>query len=347
LVYVSYALVAIAIFWLAAPWLLANALADAEIHTAIVLSCIYFFLAYEYNGDRQAFIARHWQARGNLREAAGQLVFAAGVVLGLYTNMGLPGVVGAQVAGMLTTRILAWLHWRNDAYGLGWQRRIAGWRELWQRVSGRVGRDYVIYGVLLLTLQADALIVGWLSGPEIAASYYLLWRIPEVCILLLWRIPGSYAPHLIAMDTRGERDLLRLGYRRGQLAMFILAGMAALVYGLAGPWIVGLWVGEYAPVSHWHYAVAAVALFFVASSRWPAELAYALMNTKPLLRLAAIETVGKLILISVLFGSFSYLSPLLAIASVHMCGVFYLYSRLGKNTLMQHAQWHAAHDLNR
>ncbi len=333
-VYVSYALIATAIFWLFAPWLLTEALADEEIRLAVILSCVYFLFAYEYNSDRQAFIARHWQARGNLREVLGQLLFGGCAVVGLYLGMGLPSVIGAQVIGILGVRILAWLHWRNDSYGLSWQRSIGNSRELWQRVSGKVGRDYVLYGVFLLTLQADALIVGWLAGPEIVVSYYLVWRIPEVCILLLWRIPSSYTPHLIAMDIRGERESLRLSYRKGQWAMFLLAGMAALIYGLLGQWILNLWVGEHAPLGYLNYLVAGVALFFVATSRWPSELAYSLMNTRPLLKLIAFETTAKLVLFGALFSSFVYLSPLMAIVLVHACGVFYLYLRLGKQTLL-------------
>ena len=340
-VYVLYALIALAAFWLIAPWLLADALADAEVRTAIVLSCVYFLVNYEYNADRLAFTARHWQARGNLRETAGQLVFAASVAWGLYMDMGLPGVVAAQIAGMLCVRLLAWLHWRRDDYGLGWQHRIEGARELWQRVSGKVGRDYVAYGILLLTLQADALIVGWLAGPVVAANYYLLWRIPEVCVLLLWRIPGSYAPHLIAMDARGERDALMRSYRKGLLAMLALAGAAALVYGVAGYWIVRLWVGDHAPAGFWPYAVAAAAMFFVALSRWPAELACALLNTRPLVRVAALETATKLALIALLFGTVGYIAPLIAVCLVHACGVSYLYLRLGRNTFRHQGFGHA------
>jgi O-antigen/teichoic acid export membrane protein len=331
LVYVAYALIALAGFWVVAPWLLSEALADAEIRTAIMLSCVFFLVSYEYNTDRQALNARHLQARGNLNEVAGQLVFAACVGVGLTMDMGLPGVVGSQVAGMLCTRLLAWLQWKRDDYDLGWKRRIVGIRDLWQRVSGKVGRDYVVYGILLLTLQADALIVGWLAGPKVAADYYLLWRIPEVCILLLLRIPSAYAPHIIAMDARSEHEALRCSYHKGLLAMLGLASAAALVYGVGGHWIVKLWVGDNAPAGFWSYAVAAVAMFFIAFSRWPAEFAFALMNTKPLVRIAALETMAKLALIGLLYGTLGYIAPLVAISLVHALGVFYLYFRLGKN----------------
>jgi len=338
LVYVAYALIALAVFWVIAPWLMADVLADWEIRAAILLSCVLFLVSYEYNADRQAFVARHRQARGNANEAVGQLFFAAGVGIGLMMGAGLPGVVGAQIVSMLCVRLLAWMHWKRDDYGLGWKLRIIGFRSLWRRVSGRVGRDYVVYGILLLTLQADALIVGWLAGPEVAANFYLLWRIPEVCILLLSRIPSAYAPHIIAMDARSDHGALRDGYRKGMTALLVFAGFAALVYGFAGHWILSLWVPDNAPEGYWPYAIAAIAMFFIAVSRWPAEFAYALMNTKPLVRVVALEATLKLMLIGLLFGTLGYIAPLVAISLVHAFGVFYLYIWLGRNNFSYNVQ---------
>ncbi len=333
LVYVAYAIIVLAVFWLIAPWLLTDVLADWEIRTAILLSCMLLLVSYEYNADRLAFVARHRQARGNANEAVGQLFFAAGVGIGLMMGAGLPGVIGAQIVSMLCVRLLAWMHWRRDDFDLSWKLRITGFQALWRLVSGRVGRDYVVYGLLLLTLQADALIVGWLAGPEVAANFYLLWRIPEVCILLLSRIPAAYAPHIIAMDARSDHHAIRNGYRKGLTALLIFAGFAALVYGFAGHWVLSLWVDDKAPEGSWPYAIAAIAMFFTAISRWPAEFAYALMNTKPLVRLVTLEVTFKLILIWLLYGALSFMAPLVAISLVHACGVFYLYIQMGRNNL--------------
>lgn len=338
LVYVAYALIALAVFWIIAPWLLTDVLADLEIRAAILLSCVLLLISYEYNADRLAFVARHRQARANANEAVGQLIFAAGVGIGLMLDSGLPGVVGAQVVSMLCVRLLSWMHWRRDDFGLSWKLRITGFRALWQRVSGRVGRDYVVYGILLLTLQADALIVGWLASPEVAANFYLLWRIPEVCILILSRIPGAYAPHIIAMDARSDHGAIRNGYRKGLTAIWVFAGFAALVYGFAGHWIMSLWVADNAPEGYWPYAIAAIAMFFIAVSRWPAEFAYALMNTKPLVKIVTLEVTLKLLLIWFIFGTLGYIAPLVAISLVHAVGVFYLYIWLGKNNFSFNAK---------
>lgn len=332
-VYVGYALLALSLFWLSSPWLIRSVLQNTEAMTAIALGSVYLVILFEYNADRLAFMARHRQAKGNRQEVAGQIVFAGMAVAGLMGGIGLPGVVAAQIAGITVTRWLALRYWRKDGYGLRWCKPSAEiCRELWQRVSGKMGREYALYGVLVLTLQADVLLIGWLAGTETAATYYLLWRIPEVCILLLWRIPGSYAPHFIAMDMMGEHERLYGNYRRGALAVAGLAGIAATFYGLGGNWMVHLWVGNHAPEGHLPYLLAALALFFIAVSKWSAETAYALVNTRPLVRIAGLELVAKWLLIAALFSWLGHLSPLVAISASHAFGVFYLYLKLGRDS---------------
>ena len=330
--YVMYATLAVLVFWLVAPWVLPHVFEDNEVVTALMLACLYLILMYEYNADRAAFTARHWQAKNNLNEIIGQMVFAVGVLVGLQVELGLPGVIAAQIAGILTIRILAWFYWRKDAYQLTWMASIPGFRDLWHRVSGKMGRGYVIYGILLLTLQADVLLLGWLSNPETVANYYLLWRIPEVIILILWRIPGSYGPFLVAMDARGELKSLQQNYKRGLYLMMGAAGLAAILYGTIGRWIVTTWVGSNAPEGHLPYLLAASAMFFLAVIRWPAGLSYSLINTKPLICIAALELGAKVSLVLTLFKSFGYLTPMLATTIVHGLLVFYLYLWLGRNT---------------
>ena len=331
--YVGYAILAVLVFWLVAPTLLPNALKNKETLTALLLACIYLTLLYEYNADRAAFNARHWQAKGNLREIIGQIVFAAGVLFGLYAGWGLPGVVAAQIAGILTVRALAWYYWRNDAWQLTWMKSIPDFKVLWNRVSGKMGHGYVVYGVLLLTLQADVLLLGWLSSPETVANYYLLWRIPEVVILLLWRIPGSYGPFLVAMDTKGEHESLQKNYNRGLYLIIAAAGIAALLYATAGSWIVSVWVGENAPEGYLPYMLAASAMFFLGVARWPSGIAYSLVNTMPLICILGTELVGKLVLLLLLFNKFEYLTPMLATTIVHSMLIFYLYLWLGRNSI--------------
>jgi O-antigen/teichoic acid export membrane protein len=330
-VFVGYAIITIAIFWLIAPWVLTDSLKKPDLRQALIFISIYFLLIYEYNTDRLTFNALCRQTAGNVIEAAGQVVFAASVAVGLYLGGGLVSVVIALIAGVITARSLAWMYWHRQNMALGWRwPYLLDAAPMWQRVSGRMGRHYAIYGVLLLTLQADVLIVGWLAGPGGAAVYYLLWRIPEVCILLLGRIPGVFAPHLIQMDSRGETAQIHQAYHKGFRILMGLSALAGLGYGLLGNWFVNFWVGNNAPDGLTPYVLAGIALFFVSAIQWPASTAYALVNTGPLVKVTALYLAIKLGVFTLLFGKLDYLAPLVAIIASHVLGVFFFYFKVGK-----------------
>lgn len=331
LVYIGYAAITITVFWVVSPWIMADALKNPEIRQAFILASIYFLLMYEYNTDRLSFIALCRQTTGNAIDAAGQIVFACGVAAGLYWGGGLASVVAAQIVGVLAARSLAWLYWYREGLALHWKWPLTGPGPMWQRISGKMGQHYVIYGVLLLTLQADVLIIGWLAGPEVAAIFYLLWRIPEVCILLLGRIPGVFAPYLIQMDTRGEVDRIQSSYHKGLRIMLGLSALAGLGYAIAGNTLVHLWVGDNAPDGYLPYMLAGLALFFIAASLWPSGAAYALVKTGPLVKVTALQLAAKLVVFSLLFNSIDYLAPLVAIILTHALGVFFLYLKIGND----------------
>jgi O-antigen/teichoic acid export membrane protein len=333
LIYVGYALIGIAVFWLLGPFIIPATFENSEVRKALVFISVYFLLLYEYNTDRLAFYALCRQTMGNFVEAAGQVVFAAAVAIGLYFGGGMISVTIALIAGVLTTRSLAWAYWYRLNIGLGWR-----WSSkidvspMWQRISGKMGRHYVIYGVLLLTLQADMLVIGWIAGPEIAATFYLLWRIPEVCILLLGRIPGVFAPYLIQMDARGDTEQIHYVYRKGLRIVLGLSALAGVAYGLLGNWFVHLWLGNNAPDGLVPYVLAGMALFFVAAVQWPAHTAYALVNTSSLVKVTALYLVVKLGVFVLLYGQLDYLAPLVAIIASHVLGVFFLYLKIGKES---------------
>lgn len=332
LIYTGYATIIITLFWLFSSFILVDVLAKPEILQALILASIYFLLMYEYNTDRLSFIALCRQTTGNMIDAAGQIVFACGVTIGFAWGGALTSVVVSQIASILAARSLAWLYWRREGLALKWQWPLTDPRPLWQRISGKMGQHYVIYGVLLLTLQADVLILGWLAGPDVAGTFYLLWRIPEVCILVVGRIPGVFAPYLIQMDARGEVEQIPNAYRKGLRLVFGLSALTGIGYAIAGNWFVHLWVGNNAPDGLMPYMLAGAALFFVAASWWPAGVAYALVKTGPLVKVTAVQLATKLVFFMMFFGTFAYLAPLMAIIFTHALGVFFLYIKIGKDT---------------
>jgi O-antigen/teichoic acid export membrane protein len=331
LVHVGYAALGIAVFWLVAPSIIPITLEKTEVHQALIFISIYFLLMYEYSTDRLAFNALSRQTTGNVIEAAGQVVFAGTVAVGFYLGGGLVSVAIALIAGVITTRSLALMYWYRQNVALSWRRpHLLDAGPIWRRITGKMGQHYAVYGVLLLTLQADVLILGRLTGPEIAADYYLLWRIPEVCILLLGRIPGVFAPYMIQMNARGDTEKIQIAYRKGLRIMLGLSALAGLAYGLLGNWLVHLWVGNSAPEGVLPYVLAGIALFLVAAIQWPVTAAYALANTGPLVRVTALYLAAKLSVIFLLYGQLKYIAPVVAIIICHALGIFFLYLKIGK-----------------
>lgn len=196
-----------------------------------------------------------------------------------------------------------------------------------------MGQSYASYGALVVTLQANTLILGFLSGPEVIADYYMVWRIPEVIILLLWRAPGTLSPFLIAMDVKNETNALAQNYKRGLFVMIALAALSAATYAVIGKYIVSMWVGDAAPQESLPYFLAAGAMFFLVISKWPAGFAYALVNTLPLIKIALLELLLKLIVIYFLVDTLGYTVTIAADAIIHSTIILYLYLRLGQRTI--------------
>ncbi len=330
---VLYSISAVIIFWILFHFFISERVVDENVTFTLLLASVSFVLQYEYNADRAAFISLHWQSKNNIREILGNSVFAICTVLTLKAELGLIGVISAQIVGILTTRILALNFWANSELGLRWERPSYKLKDLWQRVTGKMGIHYAIYAILMLTLQADTLILGWLLGPSDIALLFMIWRIPEVIVLIIGRIPGTYSPFLIALDAKSEHEELQKKYKIGLISISLFALIAAISYSLVGPWVVNLWVGNNAPSDAWLYVWASFALFFLAVTKWPSEVAYSLLNTKILILIIAIETILKLFFISIFHNSLGFITPVIGTVIIHGFLVFYLYLWLGKKTI--------------
>jgi O-antigen/teichoic acid export membrane protein len=182
---------------------------------------------------------------------------------------------------------------------------------------------------LLTLLQADSIILGMLGGAALVADYVLIWKVADVGMQALWRLPESLVPYLIHMDAKGDHARMRAIYSSARKGMVALSAVAAVGYAIFGQAIVELWVGaENAPDLPWGYALAGGALFWMVVARLPAIYAFATIRMKPLVAVLAFETIGKVILLLALFPILGILAPLLAVNVVHVLGVAYFYQIL-------------------
>jgi O-antigen/teichoic acid export membrane protein len=299
------------------------------VHLSILAIAVYFVVLYDFSVERLALTAKRRQVAGNLFQILNLLIFAISVVPWLLSGGSLVGVLICLVGGVVVARAASWIYWRCAEIKIGLCCSIKESIPLLKRLMGRMGLGYLLYGMLILTMQADTLIVGWLGGAEIAATFALVWQIANLAIQLLWKIPEYLLPHLIHIDTRGEKNRLQKVYREGLRWMLIVSFTAGLGYALLGHWVVKLWVGsENAPDNTLAYIFAGAAVFWLGSARLPAVFAYSTVKLKRLNIVAGIEVMGKLLLIFLLFPKLSYLAPLIAVNVVHIGGVALAYRRL-------------------
>lgn len=222
----------------------------------LLIGIVYMVVLYDLNVDRLILIAIGKQAYANALTAISLVVFAIAVVPILGANGGLPGVMVANLIGVVIARGVAYAMLRR----FDLRARLPNRNDLGilRRLVGSMGLGYALYGALLLTLlQADTILLGILGGATLVADYVLIWKVADVAMQALWRLPESLAPYLVHMDAKGENDRLRSIYITARKAMFLLAGVAGLAYAALGQKVVELWVGtENVPDAPWAYVLA-------------------------------------------------------------------------------------------
>jgi O-antigen/teichoic acid export membrane protein len=197
---------------------------------------------------------------------------------------------------------------------------------LMRGLGGRTGAGFFLHGILVLALQADTALVGWLGGAQVAAQFYLVWRIAEALIQVIWKLPELLSPYFVQMDVRGEHDTLARIARWGYGLIGLVAVLTGLFYALWGSVLVAWWVGPVkTPVSPWGYALAGGAIVWLSLSRLPVVLASARLVLGPLNKITLYELLGKLLLVAWLFPKLGYLAVLIGTNVVHLLGVAYLY----------------------
>lgn len=294
----------------------------------LLVGIVYVIVLYDLNVDRLLLMAIGKQAYANILSLISLTVFAILTIVTLMNGGGLVQIMGAQLLGALCARGVSYFMLRRLALRPRFPQNDE-WQTL-RRLLGPMGIGYGLYGALLLTLlQADTLLLGLLLGAAVVADYVLIWKIADVAMQALWRLPESLTPYLVHMDVKGEHQRMRSIYFTARRAMFALAGVVGLAYAVLGPYIVQLWVGpENAPDAPWAYVLAGGALFWMVVARLPAVFAYSTVKLKPLVHVTALETILKIGFVLISISTLGLYAPLIAINIIHIFGVAILYQKL-------------------
>jgi O-antigen/teichoic acid export membrane protein len=303
---------------------------------AAIVAGFFLVATYESAIERLALIAAARLVAVNLLQFLQIIVYAISVVFVLLAGGGLLGVFACQLGSVLVARILLPFCWQGTR---PIAKHIIGTpRPLLARLTGLMGGGYFLSGALFLSSQSDVLVIGWLGGAEAAARYVLLWKIAEVGVTALWRISESWSPILVRLDAMNEHAAIKRQYWHVATLLLVTAIPAGFAYALLGPWITALWLGaEHAPKDSLGFVLAGTAIVWGGLARLPSILSYSLARFRVWNAIAFAEVMARLALTVALYPRFGYLSPLVALNIVHLCGIAAAYQWAGWRLLARRA----------
>ena len=340
-IYVGYALifgaVMLTLVVLNPVWLLGTLENDPGFSPwwAVFAIVVYLVLFYHLSIDRVALTAIGKQHLAFLLQIVALLIYALGAVPLLLTGSNVTELMSLMALGGFIAVIWAKRLWVDQAFTPRVAVSPIGNRlRLLKQLFGRQGLGYLIYGAILLTMQADVIFLGWLGGAAVASEYVVLWKAAEVAVMILWRIPDALIPDLIHSDVKGDAAQLSKVYWRTWRWTLGLSVLGGIAYALLGEWVVGLWLGKAAlPEVPHAFLLAGIALFFLAARHPAAIYAYATCHFRALLPVAGIELFIKLAVLYWAYPMFGYLSPLIGLIVANLAGIYWLYGMMAPKRL--------------
>lgn len=294
----------------------------------ILLASIYLIIYYENLPGRQAFVGINQQSTGSIIEFLRVIFFGLLVFFLLPYFKDISVVWISLIIGVCCERIITGYYWKKYVGVFGWMKFSSDMRPLLKRLVGKQGFGYMIYGMLVLASQADAMVIGLIGGVEAVGKFVLLWKIPSAIIVLLWKVSAALKPRVVQLDAQGKIDKIKEIYISGRKWYYLLVLLISSFYILSGKWLTELWVGQFAPSENWMYIVSGVALFFSLLSRWPISFSHALIKLPELNKVASFELIGKVTFTIMLYPYFNIASPAVGLIIIHLIYVAYAYQNL-------------------
>ncbi|HLJ53754.1 MAG TPA: hypothetical protein VKT77_01880 [Chthonomonadaceae bacterium] len=302
-----------------------------SIQYSVIAAAVYFVVYYEFSVERLALASQQRLAAGYFYQIVSQVAFAIPVYFWLRAGGGLKCVLICLLAGIVVARIGSGFYWRGTGILKGWYWPGRDSMPMLRRLTGTMGRGYMLYGPLLLVIQSDYLLVGKLGGAVAVAQFTLVWRLADALSQVICKVPEFLTPYLFQMDARGEHARMAAIYRRFNLYLQIVPLAVGIAYAFGGYWVMRHWVGPARAIDNpAGFAFAGAAIFWISSARLPSMYAFSTVNLKSLNTVAAFEAAGKVILTVLLYPKLSYLAPMVATTITHAGGVAIAYRRLVK-----------------
>lgn len=159
---------------------------------------------------------------------------------GLWAGLGVVGLALGLVASTTLVTIVAWVaarpHWHEGQAAPGIDRPTL--RALMTSGLGHLG-----YSAAYFLRQSDIILIGLLLGPAAATVYGLAFKLADVAVQVVWKIPDSLYPMLAELQAAAEHETARHWQRLGAIVACAIASLAGLLTASFGGDVVSLWVG--------------------------------------------------------------------------------------------------------
>lgn len=308
----------------------------AESLKIICITCFYILIKYDFSIEIQLFVGIQKQRLANVFQILSQILYLVTVIPYMLTcPTNISDILFFNLLGIFLVKLIIIVYKRIKQLNIKIVKYDPSFKPLMKKLFGKMGLGYAIYGLIIITYQADMLLMGTLSdNAEIITQYAMIWKVAEAGIMLLWKIPETMQPYIIELDARKEYDTLTLQYSRIYRISLLLSTLAAVGFAVFGRLFIKIWMGNnYIPIDTLTIMLAALAIFFDGVKRTPAIYAYSLVRLKELNVVSGLETALKCILIVILFPRIGILAPLIVRNLLAVGGFAYQYWRMGKRLL--------------
>lgn len=307
---------------------------DSSEAARIVFSAmIFLFIKYDLSVEYQVLNGTQRQTLSNGLQIIAQLIYLTLAIPYLIRGNGaVSHIFLYNAAGLLCVRVLIFLIHRKFKDDVVLIRPNKDMSEIRARLIGKMGFGYAFYGILIITFQADTLILGTIeSNAALITQYAMTWKVAEAARQVLWKIPESMQPYIIEQDAKGNYKNLREQYKKIYSITSALSIAALLCYGIFGKLLIKTWLRDtYVEISNSRIWLTAIVILLNGMERTPAIYAYSTVHLKELNKIAGIETVAKTILTIAFYGKLGLMAPLVAMIAVHVCGIGFAYWKLGE-----------------
>ncbi|MCT7460922.1 hypothetical protein N5S71_00115 [Aliarcobacter cryaerophilus] len=183
-------------------------------------------------------------------------------------------------------------------------------RKLFNKLIFSDGRDLFINAVVIIALlQIDVLLIDYLYGSVSAATYLILWKVPNTIIMLGWRLSEPFQA-IIAKDFANKEKVLDR-FTALEKKIFFVGLIAGIGYFIFGKLILEFWMGkDNIPDIDYMYLVPSIVIFLSILQRLYMSINFYTKGLNTVTFFELIELILKVIFTIFLFSMFNELSPI-------------------------------------